>query len=102
MTFGSDFPECFEREQSVSEADWLRCLPGAVRHHALALPAPGRAVVGIDAGRLELDWTMLPPRRLGIVQLPRMAVRYRFAGVDAAARAAFMRYFDLYTHRGGG
>jgi hypothetical protein len=102
MTFGPDVPGRFEREQSVGEADWLRCLSGAVRDHALALPAPGRAVVCIGAGTLELDWTMLPPRRLGIVQLPRMAVRYRFDGVDADARREFMRFFDLYTHRGGG
>jgi hypothetical protein len=102
MAFGPDFPERFEREQSVSEADWLRCLPGAVRDQALALPAPGLALVSIGAGTLELGWTMLPPRRLGIVQLPRMTVRYRFDGVDAEARREFMRYFDLYTHRGGG
>jgi hypothetical protein len=102
MAFGPEFPEHFEREQSVSEADWLRCLPGAVRDHALALPAPGRAVVSMGAGTLELGWTMLPPRRMGLVQLPRMQVRYRFDGVDAEARRAFMRYFDLYTHRGGG
>ena len=102
MAFGPEVPEHFEREQSVSEADWLRCLPGAVRSHALALPGPGRAVVDIGAGRLELGWTMLPPRRLGIVQLPRMTVRYRFDGVDAPARNEFMRYFDLYTQRGGG
>jgi len=102
VVFGPEFPERFEREQSVSEADWLRCLPGAVRSHALALPGPGRAVVDIGAGRLELGWTVLPPRRLGIVQLPRMTVRYRFDGVDAPARNEFMRYFDLYTQRGGG
>lgn len=102
MTIGPEFPECFERDQSFSEADWLRCLPGAVRDHALTLPAPGRAVVHIGAGTLELGWTMLPPRRLGIVQLPRLAVRYRFDGVDGAARKEFMRHFDLYTQRGGG
>jgi hypothetical protein len=100
--FGPEFPERFEREQTGSEADWLRCLPGAVREHTIALPAPGRAVVSIGAGTLELAWRMLPPRRLGLVQLPRMAVQYRFDGVDAAARSRFMRYFDLYTQRGGG
>ena len=102
MAFGPDFPERFEREQSVSEADWLRCLPGAVRDHALAFPSPGAAVVTIGPGTLELTWTHLPPRRMGLIQLPRMLIRYGFEGVDAAARRAFMRYFDLYTHRGGG
>jgi len=102
MTLGPVFPEAFEREQGLAETEWLRTLPGAVRDHALALPAPGRAVVSIGTGTLELDWAMLPPRRLGLVQLPRMAVRYRFDGVDAQARNEFMRYFDLYTQRGGG
>jgi hypothetical protein len=99
---GDGIAESFDREQSFSEADWLRTLRGAVGSHTLAFPAPGVAVAHLGTGTLTLSWTMLPPRRLGIVQLPRMAVRYRFAGVDAAARAAFMRYFDLYTQRGGG
>lgn len=102
MSLGPDFPERFEREQSISESEWLRCLPGAVRGHALELPAPGRARVPIGDGALWLHWTVLPPRRLALVQLPRMQVQFAFDGVGAAARAAFMRYFDLYTHRGGG
>ena len=97
-----EVPACFEREQGFSEPDWQRCLPGAVRNRALALPAPGSALVSIGTGTLELRWTMLPPRRLGLVQLPRMTVRYRFEGVDAEARREFMHYFDLYTRRGGG
>jgi len=97
-----EIPPTFEREQSFSQAEWQRALPGAVRDHALDLPAPGEAIVSIGAGRMHLSWTMLPPRRMGLVQLPRMQVRYRFDGVDAEARQAFMRYFDLYTRRGGG
>ena len=95
-------PVAFEREQSLSEAEWLRSLPGAVRGHALDLPAPGRARVAIGDGALHLQWTPLPPRRLALVQLPRMRVQFRFEDVAAPARAEFMRYFDLYTHRGGG
>jgi len=98
----AEIPAFFEREQSVAEAEWLRSLPGAVRDHALALPAPGEAVVSIGPGTLQLSWTVLPPRRMALIQLPRMSIRYRFEGVDAGARQAFMRYFDLYTHRGGG
>lgn len=102
MAFGPPFPERFEREQSISESEWLRCLPGAVRDHALELPTPGRARVRIGDGELRLHWTPLPPRRLALVQLPRMQVHFLFENVDFAARAEFMRYFDLYTHRGGG
>jgi hypothetical protein len=98
----AETPAQFEREQSITQAEWLRALPGAVRDHALHLPAPGEAVVSIGPGTMHLSWTMLPPRRMGLVQLPRMRVSYRFEGVDAEARREFMRYFDLYTHRGGG
>ena len=97
-----EVPASFEREQGFTETEWQRCLPGAVRDHALALPAPGQAVVTIGAGTLRLHWTVLPPRRIALVSLPRLAVRYRFDGVDTAERCEFMRYFDLYTQRGGG
>jgi hypothetical protein len=43
-----------------------------------------------------------PPRRLAAVTLPVLAVRFRFEGLDAAARTAFLARFDLYTRRGGG
>ena len=102
MLGASHFPEHFDRDQGITEADWLRCLPGAVRGHTLELPAPGRAVVTIGAGSLTLEWTVLPPRRIALMSVPRMAVRYGFDGVDADARREFMRYFDLYTQRGGG
>jgi hypothetical protein len=102
MFAASEVPASFEREQGIDEADWLRCLPGAVREHALELPVPGRARVAIGAGTLALEWTVLPPRRIALMSVPRLAVRYRFDGVDADARRDFMRYFDLYTQRGGG
>jgi hypothetical protein len=95
-------PCSFEREHGCTEAEWLRCLPGAVGQHALAHPTPGAALVRIGAGSLHLRWTELPPRGIALVSLPRLAVRYTFAEVDAPARAEFMRYFDLYMQRGGG
>ena len=99
---GPDFPDCFERDQGITEADWLRCLPGAVREHALSLPAPGQADVRIGTGSLQLRWQVLPPRRIALMSVPRLGVSYRFDGVDADTRREFMRYFDLYTQRGGG
>lgn len=102
MAAGAGVSEAFEREHGFTEADWLRTLPGAVRDHALSLPAAGRAEVSINAGTLHLTWTVLPPRQIALLRAPRLAVRYRFEGVDGEARAAFMRYFDLYLHRGGG
>ncbi len=102
MAGAAGVPESFEREHGFTESDWLRTLPGAVREHALALPAAGRAEVSIATGTLHLDWTVLPPRQISLLRAPRLAVRYRFEGLDGETRAAFMRYFDLYLHRGGG
>ena len=91
----------FEREYGCTETEWLRWLPGAVRDRALNL-TPGQAQVAIGNGQLQLRWTVLPPRQIAMVRLPRMAVTFVFIGVGNEARADFMRYFDLYLQRGGG
>lgn len=93
--------EVFEREQGFSETDWRRSLPGAVRGAPLAL-GDGQATVTLGAGALHLGWTVLPPRRIALITLPRLAVRYAFRGVPEPERRAFMAYFDLYLQRGGG
>ncbi len=98
----SSYPPAFNREQGFTEADWLRCLPGAVHDNAIDLRQPGQALVLIGSGELYLSWQPLPPRQIALVRLPRLAVQYRFERVDDSARAEFMRYFDLYTMRGGG
>ena len=92
----------FDREQGSTEADWTRCLPGAVREHRLEQPVPGSARVHIGQGWLDLRWQPLPPRQIALVRLPRLAVHYRFEAVDDALRQSFMRYFDLFMQRGGG
>ncbi|MGM9486985.1 hypothetical protein [Ideonella sp. YS5] len=94
----------FEREHGCTEADWLRDLPGAVGLHRLLLPCPGEAEVVLeDGGTLSLRWQPLPDRRIALIRLPRMQVRYAFSdAVPAEARAAFMRLFDLHMRRGGG
>ncbi|MBB1161587.1 hypothetical protein [Aquariibacter albus] len=97
----STYPEQFERDMACTEAEWLGWLPGAVQSHALSL-APGRAQVQIDAGELRLSWSVLPPRRIALLTLPRLGVRFAFSGLDHAARLAFMRHFDLWMQRGGG
>jgi hypothetical protein len=97
-----DFPEAFEREQGCTEVEWQRWLPGAVREHVLSQPSPGRAFVTIGGGTLHLAWTVLPPRQIALIRMPRMSVAYRFEQVDAEARSRFMQYFDLYLQRGGG
>jgi hypothetical protein len=93
--------ERFERDCGCTEAEWLGWLPGAVRGHVMTLQ-PGAAFVHIDAGTLQLRWAPLPPRRIALLTMPRLAVNFAFDGVPAEARTTFMRYFDLFMQRGGG
>ena len=95
------YPAGFEREMGCTEAELLRWLPGAVNGHALTL-LPRSAEVTVGSGRLALAWRELPPRRIALMSMPRLAIVFRFEGVDEAERQAFMRFFDLYTQRGGG
>ncbi len=97
------YTEAFDREQGFTPQEWLNGLRGAVGAHRLELGAlQGQALVRIGAGTLQMQWTELPPRRIALLRMPRLAVRYRFNDVPAQERTAFMRYFDLYLQRGGG
>ena len=98
----ADYPADFQREQGFTERDWLRCLPGAVRDCTIDLSQPGLARVQVGSGQLLLRWQVLAPRQIAMMRMPRLVVHYQFDGVDDDDRARFMRYFDLYTMRGGG
>jgi hypothetical protein len=98
----ADYPAEFRREQGFTEAEWLRCLPGGTAGHVLTLDGPGRATVQVGDGRLHLAWQVMPPRQIALLRWPVLAVHFRFDGVADDQRQAFMRYFDLYTQRGGG
>lgn len=94
--------EAFEREHGCTVAEWLAWLPLAVGPHPLRQDAADVARVVIGDGTLELRWQALPPRVIALLRMPRLRVSYRFEGVAAAERAAFMRRFDLHMQRGGG
>ena len=90
-----------DREMGCTREDLLRWLPGATGH------APARVegdaiVLSIGGGEVRITARVRPPRRIALVSLPVLAVSFRFDGLDAAARAAFLARFDLYTRRGGG
>ena len=91
----------FARDYGCSEAEWLRSLPRAVGAHALSL-RDGAATVAIGAGQLRLQWRPLPPRRIALLNLPRLWVEFTFDGVAAEERQVFLRHFDLCLQRGGG
>lgn len=97
----SFYAERFEREMGCTEAEWLRWLPDAIGRHAWTLHAQA-AEVRIGDGTLALSWTVAEPRVIALMRMPRLLVSFRFAGLDAARRHAFMKRFDLYMQRGGG
>lgn len=90
-----------DREMGCTREDLLRWLPGATGD------APARAegdalVLSVAGGTVRILAAERPPRRIAGVELPVLAVRFTFEGLDAPAREAFLARFDLYTRRGGG
>ena len=95
------YEEKFDRDMGCTEADWLRLLPAAMgdKHWKLQVNSAG---VRIGDGALGLKWQVGEPRTIGLVQIPRLLVSFRFAGLTEEERYTFMKRFDLYMHRGGG
>jgi hypothetical protein len=97
----SFYAERFDREMGCTEAEWLMWLPDAIGDHFWKLH-PNAAGVRIGDGALGLTWTVGAPRVIALMRMPRLLVRFRFAGLDDAQRYTFMKRFDLYMQRGGG
>lgn len=97
----SHYPFGFEREMGCTADELCAWLPGASGGRAIAWRADG-ADIALDGGTASLDWRTLEPRRIALITLPRLHVRFAAQGVDATAWQRFMRHFDLYTQRGGG
>ncbi len=99
----ADYPAHFSREMGCTPAELRAWLPGASRGARIEWQAETGARVWLQAPhQLCLGWAPLPPRRIALITLPRLQVNFNFGELDAAARHRFMRYFDLYTQRGGG
>ncbi|HMA06644.1 MAG TPA: hypothetical protein VKP68_02205 [Ramlibacter sp.] len=97
----SAYAEHFEREMGCTQAEWLMWLPAAIGTHPWQ--RDGDSVkVDIPPGTLRLEWRTGEPRVIALVRLPRLHVDFRFQGLDAGQRLAFMKRFDLYMQRGGG
>jgi hypothetical protein len=95
------YPLAFEREMGCTEAELRGWLPGATRDRPIAWRERG-VDIALDGGCVAIDWLPLEPRRIALIVLPRLHVRFVAMAIDKAAWQRFMRYFDLYTQRGGG
>jgi hypothetical protein len=90
-----------DREMGCTREEFLRWLPGATRH-APARIEGGEVSLSVGGGRVEISLRERAPRRIALISLPVLAVRFRFVELDAPARDAFLAHFDAYTRRGGG
>ena len=101
LPWQNHYPFAFERDMGFT-ADALRaCLPGACGGRPIEW-GDSAAQLALGPGRVTFTWAPLPSRRIALLSIPRLHVRFEAEGVDAVAWQAFMRHFDLYTQRGGG
>jgi hypothetical protein len=90
-----------DREMGCSRAEFMRWLPGAAGHAGATVGADG-LTLSLGGGQVRIELQERPERRIARVVLPVLAVRFRFLGLEAAARERFLARFDAYTRRGGG
>jgi hypothetical protein len=91
----------FDRVMACTRADlarWLTELTGA--DHGMA--ADGRAMLPFAWGELAMFADPLPPRRVALLKIQQMRVRFVAPeGREAEARE-WLTAFDRHTQRGGG
>jgi hypothetical protein len=95
------YPFEFEREMGCTADELRMWLPGASGGRPIEW-RDGGATVALDAGQAMLAWRALEPRRIALLVMPRLHVRFEARGADEGAWQRFMKHFDLYTQRGGG
>ena len=107
MRFTGSVPERFEREYGCSVSEWMQWLRVAVGEQPLLFDSTGTSdgcarVALSSSALLLLDWCSLEPRRIALLQINRLRVRFEFYSATESQREAFMRHFDLAMQRGGG
>ncbi len=98
---GGFAPLAFERELTATPAAFERDLraawPGGIE-----TPEAGRFRLHDGALTLEIEIKAAGERRLGLLALPRLVVRYRFYGGEAAVLRQWLAKLDRAMHKGGG
>jgi hypothetical protein len=94
----------FDREMGCTVAEWLMWLPAAMgdakwEQQGNAVQA---SIPTVPGSTLALAWRVGEPRRIALMVMPRLHVRFEFTGMHEAQRYTFMKRFDLYMQRGGG
>ncbi len=103
--FRQDLSQPFTRTMGCSGSElaaWLqRALPDAgltIESHA----ARGSCRASYADGELLIEWRTLEPRRIALIRVPQLDVRFSYSGLSLERRQAIQTYFDRATQRGGG
>jgi hypothetical protein len=97
----SHYPSQFDREMGCTEAEWLGWLPAAMGNVPWQ-QNPNSAHTELGQGSLVITWRSGEPRRIALISMPRLLVKFCFEGLNDEQRYTFMKRFDLYMQRGGG
>lgn len=96
-------PDSFERVMACTTAELLSWLPRALAPAILTIDAVDSACnATLSEGSLQLTWTILPATRIAMLEIPRLKVRFIYAGLSPEQRYEVQRRFDMHTQRGGG
>lgn len=104
--FAQDLSQPFTRIMGCTANElvgWLgRSLPGAILDIAADDKDVGRCWARYPDGELCIEWTALPPRRIALLEIPQLTVRFTYVDVPGPRRQEIQLTFDRSTQRGGG
>lgn len=86
------------KEMALTRAEFLRLLPGAVN----GLPWRDEGAVVRIGETVAITLESLPPRRLGLFEIPVMRVTLSFRRWGDEEVRAFIQRFDRAFQKGGG
>ena len=96
-------PAEFEQTMGLTLAGLLRCLPAALQGADIdADVAAGVVRAAFSDGSLQLPMRSFPARRIALLEIPCLRVRFEYTGLEPRRRHEVQPRFDLATHRGGG
>lgn len=100
----SAYLEKFDREMGCTVAEWLMWLPAAMGDAVWAQQgdAVRASIPAVPGAAFALSWRVGEPRRIALMVMPRLHVRFEFTGMSDTQRYTFMKRFDLFMQRGGG
>lgn len=103
--FRQDLSQAFTRTMGCSGSELTAWLQRALPQASLAIEstaAGGRCRASYADGELLIEWHALEPRRIALLRVPQLEVRFGYSRMPLERRQAIQSYFDRATQRGGG